>query len=65
MTDPLLQGTLTMAHFILAVAIELAHQRGLGDLTDGRPQLARWMQRIADLPSMRATAPPRMRQQSR
>ena len=64
-TDPLLQGTLTMAHLILAVAIELAHQRGLGDLTDGRPQLARWMQRIADLPSMRATAPPRMRQQSR
>jgi len=57
-TDPLLQGALTMAHLILAVAIEVAQQRGLGDLTDGRPQLASWVRRIAELPSMRTTAPP-------
>jgi glutathione S-transferase len=54
--DPLMQGPPGMAHLILAVAVELAHQRGLGDLTDGRPQLAAWMRPMADLPSMQRTA---------
>ncbi len=55
---PLLQGPPDMAHLILAVAVETARSRGLGDLTAGRPHLAAWMRRISDLPSMRATAPP-------
>jgi glutathione S-transferase len=57
-TDPLMQGSPRMAHLILAVAIEMARKRGLGDLTDGRPRLARWMQPIAGLASMQSTAPP-------
>jgi hypothetical protein len=47
-----------MAHLILAVSVDIARKRGLGDLTAGRPQLATWMSRISDLPGMRATALP-------
>ena len=57
-TDPLMQGPTRMAHLILAVALEYARKRGIGDLTDGRPRLAAWLRRISDLPSMKATAPP-------
>jgi glutathione S-transferase len=56
--DPLMRGAPGMAHLTLAVAIETARKRGLGDLTDGRPQLAAWMRPIAELPCMRKTAPP-------
>jgi glutathione S-transferase len=57
-TDPLLQGPPGMAHLILAVAVETARKRGLGDLTAGRPRLANWMRTISSLPSMQKTAPP-------
>jgi len=53
---PMMQGTPMMAHLVLAVALEFARDRGLGDLTDGRPQLAAWQAAIRDLPSLRATA---------
>ena len=56
--DPLMQGTLRMAHLILAIALERARYCGLSDLTDGRPQLASWMRAMSDLPSMQRTAPP-------
>jgi glutathione S-transferase len=56
--DPLMQGAPGMAHLILAVAVETARKRGLGDLTDGRPQLVAWMRAISGLPSMQSTAPP-------
>jgi glutathione S-transferase len=56
--DPRLQGPPGMAHLILAIAVEMARKRGLGDLTDGRPRLAAWTRSISDLPSMRKTAPP-------
>jgi glutathione S-transferase len=56
--DPIMQGALGMAHLILAVSIDVARKRGLGDLTNGRPQLATWMGRIADLPAMKATSSP-------
>jgi glutathione S-transferase len=56
--DRLMQGAPGMAHLILAVAIEMARKRGLGDLTNNRPQLAKWMRSMSDLPSMRRTAPP-------
>ncbi|MGB9262989.1 MAG: hypothetical protein WCB55_22980, partial [Pseudolabrys sp.] len=56
--DPLMQGTLRMAHLILAIALERARYCGLIDLTDGRPQLASWMRAMSDLPSMQRTAPP-------
>jgi glutathione S-transferase len=55
--DPLMQGPPAMAHLILAVAVETARRRGLGDLTAGRPQLTSWMRPIAELPSMQRTAP--------
>ena len=45
--DPLMQGPPGMAHLILAVAVEMARKRGLGDLTAGRRQLASWMRSIA------------------
>jgi glutathione S-transferase len=57
-TDRLMQGPPGMAHLILAVAVEMARKRGLGDLTAGRQRLANWMRPIADLPSMQRTAPP-------
>ena len=56
--DPLLQGAPGMAHFVLAVALDAARRRGLGDLTDGRARLARWMGRISEMPSIQATVPP-------
>ncbi len=56
--DPLMQGAPSMAHLILAVSLDYARKRGLGDLTSGRPQLANWMSRISHLPAMRATALP-------
>ena len=37
---------------------EMARKRGLGDLTNGRPQLASWMRPMSELPSMQKTAPP-------
>ena len=46
-----------MAQLVLAVALETARMRGLGDLTEGRPKLAAWHPAHVDLPSMRATAP--------
>jgi glutathione S-transferase len=56
-SEPLLQGPLTMAHLIVAVALDDSRRRGPGDLTQGRPQLAAWMRRMSDLPAMQATAP--------
>ena len=47
-----------MAHLILAVAVEMARKRGLGDLTTGRRRLASWMRSISDLPSLQRTVPP-------
>jgi glutathione S-transferase len=57
-TDPLMQGPPRMAHLILAVAVEMARKRGLGDLTAGRGRLASWMRAVSELPSMQRTAPP-------
>jgi glutathione S-transferase len=57
-TDPTMQVATGMAPLILAVAVETALKRGLGDLTAGRPRLADWMRSISDLPSLRRTAPP-------
>jgi glutathione S-transferase len=56
--DPIMQGPRRMAHLILAAALDMAHKRGFGDLTNSRPQLATWMDSISGLPSMRRTAPP-------
>jgi glutathione S-transferase len=47
-TDPLVQGRPAMAHL----------ERGLGDLTASRRQLASWMRPISNIPSMQRTAPP-------
>ena len=57
-SSALLQGPATMGHLVLAVALETARLRGLGDLTEGRPHLASWLARVSALPSLRATAPP-------
>ena len=56
--DPLMRGTPTMAHLLLAVALDVAAKRGFGDLTTGRPQLAAWMRSMSALPSMQQTSPP-------
>ena len=55
-TDPLMRDG--MAPLILAVAVEMARKRGLGDLTAGRRRLAGWIRLVSDLPSMQRTAPP-------
>ena len=54
----LLQEEPRMAHLLLAVSLEVAHARGLGDLTNTRPALAAWLRPISEMPSLRATAPP-------
>lgn len=56
-TDALLKGPLTMAHLILVACLEESRNRGPGDLTRDRPQLASWLGGIAARPSIRATAP--------
>ena len=38
---PLMQGPPNMAQLVLAVAIETARKRGMGDLTEGRPKTRR------------------------
>jgi glutathione S-transferase len=58
LSDPLIQGAPSMAQLMLAVAVDVARKRGLGDLTTGRPQLAAWMRSMSELPSMKRTAPP-------
>ena len=57
-TSRMLQGPLNMGQLVLAVALETARLRGLGDLTQGRPQLAVWLAHVSRLTSIRATAPP-------
>jgi glutathione S-transferase len=54
----LLQGEPGMAHLILAASLEVARARGLGDLTQRRPGLAAWLRPMAEMASLRATAPP-------
>jgi glutathione S-transferase len=56
--EPLLQGPPTMAHLVVAVALDFAKDHGFGDLTDGRPKLAAWRQQMDALPSLRATTAP-------
>ncbi len=56
--EPPMRGASTMAHLILAVALDVTAKRGLGDLTAGRPQLVAWMRSMSELPSMQRTAPP-------
>lgn len=55
--DALLQGPPTMAHLVLVVSLEESRNRGPGDLTQDRPRLAQWLRRVADRPSIQATAP--------
>jgi glutathione S-transferase len=54
---PVLQGAPNMAQLVLAVALDFARTRGLGDLTAGRPKLAAWHARISTRSSIQATAP--------
>jgi len=53
-----LQEEPRMAHLLLAVSLEAARARGLGDLTNTRPALAAWLRPISEMSSLRATAPP-------
>jgi glutathione S-transferase len=57
-TSGRLRGMPMMGHLVLAVALETARLRGLGDLTEGRTQLAIWLAHVSGLTSLRATAPP-------
>jgi glutathione S-transferase len=54
----LMQSAPSMAHLILAVALDVAAKRGFGDLTTGRPQLAAWRRSMSERASMQRTAPP-------
>ena len=53
----LTQSAPSMAHLILAVALDVAAKRGFGDLTTGRAQLAAWTRSMSERPSMQRTAP--------
>jgi glutathione S-transferase len=52
-----LQDEASMAPWVLAVALETARIRKLGDLTASRPQLAAWLAPMAQRQSMLQTAP--------
>lgn len=54
----LLQEPPVMGHLALAVALEFVRDRGLGNLTAGRPELSAWFARMGGLPCLRATASP-------
>ena len=54
---PLMQGPLNMAQLYLLAGIDQLLHWGHGDLTEGRPQLAAWLARLHQRPSIRATAP--------
>jgi glutathione S-transferase len=55
--EPVLQGPFNMAQLVLGVALETARLRKLGDMTEGRPNLAAWHAPMAKRASMVATAP--------
>jgi glutathione S-transferase len=55
---PLMQGPFNMAQMLLIAAIDMALHRGMGDLTSDRPKLSAWVQRVRQMPSVRATLPP-------
>jgi glutathione S-transferase len=57
-THPLLQGPLNMAQLVLAVALDTARLRKLGDLTEGRLRLATWLAPMRERASLGATLPP-------
>src|SRR5262245_17496569 len=54
--ESLLQEPPAMAHLTLAVALDMARKRGPSDLTQDRPRLAAWMQRMSGLPAIQAAA---------
>jgi glutathione S-transferase len=54
---PELRDEASMAPWVLAVALETARIRKLGDLTVGRPQLATWLAPMVERRSMLETAP--------
>ena len=54
---PELGDEASMAPWVLAVALETARIRKLGDLTVGRPQLGAWLAPMAQRQSMLQTAP--------
>jgi len=56
---PLMQGPLNMAQLTLMTAIDLAEQRGLGDLLVDRAKLAVWARRLRQRPCVHTTLPPR------
>jgi glutathione S-transferase len=58
---PELQNLTRMAPWVLAVALETARLRHLGDLTEGRPRLAAWLPPVSQRPSMLETLPPQAR----
>lgn len=57
-SHPLMQGPFNMAQMLLIAAVDMALHRGLGDLTSNRPRLAAWVQRVRQMPSVKATLPP-------
>lgn len=57
-SNPIVQGRPLMAHFVIAVALDIARRDGLGDLTRDRPQLTDLMRRLSSRPAMQATTMP-------
>ena len=57
-SNPIVQGPPLMAHFVIAVALDIARRDGLGDLTRDRPQLTDLMRRLSSRPAVQATAMP-------
>lgn len=57
--SPLMNGPLNLAQLFLISGIDFAAYGAMGDLTEGRPRLARWTARLRMLPSLAMTAPTR------
>lgn len=55
--DPIMQGSPNLAQLYLLAGLDQAAHWGLGNYADTRPSLARWLDRLHQRPSIRATAP--------
>ena len=56
-SHPLMQGPLNMAQLLLVAGLDMGTFHKIGNLEQGRPQLAAWARKLRERPSVASTAP--------